>query len=137
MRRFPFCFIQQFLCVKSFQVQTLHRKRSQSKENDQKPIHKTSNLFYDGSNLGITSHNQLNAMAQSVLSAAGVAAVWARIHHYSPVISHNDVQICSHVPIPLPSPLRFFIALIVTDRLMDRMGSAPILPITVDTTINL
>ena len=60
-----------------------------------------------------------------------------KVRNYSPFM----LKVCLHVPspclLPCPSPLKFKILLMVTDRLTNRMGTEPILSIKGSVTIDI
>ena len=58
------------------------------------------------------------------------------------ILNHTrQVKVCLYVPSPWPcaskSPLEFNIVSVVTDCLMDRLGSEPILSVTVNLTVTM
>ena len=63
------------------------------------------------------------------------------LSRYTVSFSATGFKACLHVPstfpCPSPSPSKFIIVSMETDRLMDRMGSVPILPVKWTITIGI
>ena len=75
---FPFVLFSSFFVWRAFRYKPCTEKEARVKKMTKNPFIKPATFSTTVPIFGITSHNQLNAMVQSVLSAAGV--VWARIY---------------------------------------------------------